>query len=80
MIYAVANFRSSSEGMAEGGCGGIRQLANRHARADRIVALPHCLNTWKAEPQKEKCPFLFRRNLSRANQEKRGTFFFGVAE
>jgi len=25
----------------------------------RIEAPPHCLNTWKAEPQKEKCPFLF---------------------
>ena len=44
-------------------------------------APPHCLNTWKAEHQKEKCPFHFRKKSPRENQKKQGTFFlFGVAE
>src|SRR3990167_6671727 len=35
----------------------------------------------RAEPQKEKCPFHFRKNHPRENQKKQGTFFlFGVAE
>ena len=46
---------------------------------------PHCsatcLNTWRAEPQKEKCPFHFRKNPPPRKSEKQGTFFlFGVAE
>src|SRR3990172_5799991 len=46
---------------------------------------PHCsatcLNTWKAEPQKEKCPFHFQKKLVARKYEKQGTFFlFGVAE
>jgi len=46
---------------------------------------PHCSatcpNTWRAKPQKEKCPFHFRKNHPRENQKKQGTFFlFGVAE
>ena len=46
----------------------------------RIEAPPHCPNTWRAEPQKEKCPFHFRKNHPRENK-KQGTFFlFGVAE
>src|SRR3989304_5758614 len=45
---------------------------------------PHCsatcLNTWKAEPQKEKCPFHFQKKLVARKSEKQGTFFiFGVA-
>ena len=31
----------------------------------RIEAPPHCPNTWRAEPQKEKCPFHFRKNHPR---------------
>src|SRR3989338_1287455 len=47
----------------------------------RIEAPPHCPNTWRAEPQKEKCPFHFRKNHPRENQKKQGTFFlFGFAE
>ena len=47
----------------------------------RIEALPHCLNTWRAKPQKEKCPFHFRKNPPPRKSEKQGTFFlFGVAE
>src|SRR3989338_7361642 len=35
----------------------------------------------RAEPQKEKSPFHFRKNHPRENQKKQGTFFlFGVAE
>ena len=46
---------------------------------------PHCsatcLNTWKAEPQKEKCPFHFRKNPPPRKSKEQGTFFlFGVAE
>ena len=41
---------------------------------------PHCsatcLNTWRAEPQKEKCPFHFRKNWSRANPKSKEHFFF----
>ena len=44
-------------------------------------SLATCPNTWRAEPQKEKCPFHFRKNHPRENQKKQGTFFlFGVAE
>ncbi|OGN25408.1 MAG: hypothetical protein A2925_00025 [Candidatus Yanofskybacteria bacterium RIFCSPLOWO2_01_FULL_44_22] len=47
----------------------------------RIEAPPHCLNIWKAEPQKEKCPFHFQKKSGARKSEKRGTFFlFGVAE
>src|SRR3989344_5633189 len=45
----------------------------------RIEAPPHCPNTWRAEPQKEKCPFLFRRNWSRANPKSGEHFFAGHA-
>src|SRR3989338_6175324 len=41
-----------------------------------IEAQPHCPNTWRAEPQKEKCPFLFQRKLVARKSEKQGTFFF----
>src|SRR3989344_3203500 len=46
---------------------------------------PHCsatcLNTWKAEPQKEKCPSHFQKKSGARKSEKQGTFFlFGVAE
>ena len=41
---------------------------------------PHCsatcLNTWKAEPQKEKCPFHFRKNPPPRNQKSKRHFFF----
>ena len=45
---------------------------------------PHCSatcpNTWRAEPQKEKCPFHFQKKLVARKSEKQGTFFiFGVA-
>ena len=47
----------------------------------RIEAPPHCPNTWRAEPQKEKCPFLFQKKSGARKSEKQGTFFlFGVAE
>src|SRR3989344_8020413 len=39
-------------------------------------APPHCPNTWRAEPQKEKCPFHFRKNQSRANPKSKEHFFF----
>ncbi|OHA75281.1 MAG: hypothetical protein A3A32_03930 [Candidatus Wildermuthbacteria bacterium RIFCSPLOWO2_01_FULL_48_35] len=39
-------------------------------------APPHCPNTWRAEPQKEKCPFLFRKNRARANPKSKEHFFF----
>jgi len=48
--------------------------------SESALAPPHCPNTWRAEPQKEKCPFHFRKNHPRENK-KQGTFFlFGVAE
>ena len=41
----------------------------------------HCPNTWRAEPQKEKCPFHFRKNPPPRKSKEQGTFFlFGVAE
>jgi len=46
----------------------------------RIEAPPHCPNTWRAEPQKEKCPFHFRKIPPRENQKARDIFLFGVAE
>src|SRR3990167_1361182 len=47
----------------------------------RIETPPHCPNTWRAEPQKENCPFHFRKNPPPRKSEKQGTFFlFGVAE
>jgi len=54
----------------------------REARSDGILfAPPHCLNTWKAEHQKEKCPFHFRKKSTPRKSKKQGTFFlFGVAE
>jgi len=47
----------------------------------RIEAPPHCPNTWRAEPQKEKCPFHFKKNPPPRKSKEQGTFFlFGVAE
>src|SRR3989344_6170071 len=40
------------------------------------IEAPHCLNTWRAEPQKEKRPFHFRKNQSRANPKSKEHFFF----
>src|SRR3989338_5026638 len=41
---------------------------------------PHCSatcpNTWRAEPQKEKCPFHFRKIHPRENQKSKEHFFF----
>lgn len=42
----------------------------------RIEAPPHYLNTWKAEPQKEKCPFHFRKNPPPRKSKEQATFFF----
>jgi len=51
------------------------------AKLSPHFAPPHCLNTWKAEPQKEKCPFHFRKNPPPAkNRKARDIFLFGVAE
>ena len=51
------------------------------AKPSPHFAPPHCPNTWRAEPQKEKCPFHFRKNPPPRKSEKQGTFFlFGVAE
>lgn len=51
------------------------------AKPSPHFAPPHCLNTWKAEPQREKCPFHFRKKPPSRKLEKQGTFFlFGVAE
>src|SRR3989344_6011967 len=41
----------------------------------RIEAPPHCPNTWRAEPQKEKCPFHFRKNPSPRKSKEQGRFF-----
>src|SRR3990167_7015717 len=43
---------------------------------------PHCsatcLNTWKAEPPKEKTPFLFKKKFTPPTKKKRrGVFFWG---
>src|SRR3989344_2262731 len=58
-----------SEGMAEGGVWG----EFRHARADRIVAPPPA-RMLGGQNTKEKCPFLFRRNWSRANPKSKEYF------
>src|SRR3989344_8328923 len=43
----------------------------------RIEAPPHCPNTWRAEPKKEKCPFHFRKNPPPAkNKRARNIFSF----
>ena len=42
----------------------------------RIEAPPHYPNTWRAEPQKEKCPFHFRKNPPPRKSKEQGTFFF----
>ena len=39
-------------------------------------APPHCPNTWRAEPQKEKCPFHFRKNHPRKNKKSKEHFSF----
>jgi hypothetical protein len=41
----------------------------------RIEAPPHCPNTWRAEPQKEKCPFHFRKNHPPRKSEKARNIF-----
>src|SRR3989338_2578231 len=41
-----------------------------------IKAPPHCPETSWAEPQKEKCPFHFRKNPPRENQKSKEHFFF----
>src|SRR3989339_1606757 len=45
----------------------------RHARANRIVAPPPA-RILGGQNTKEKCPFLFRRNLSRANPKSKEHF------
>jgi len=45
------------------------------AKPSPHFAPPHCLNTWKAEPQKEKCPFHFRKNPPPRKSKEQGTFF-----
>ncbi|OGZ20903.1 MAG: hypothetical protein A3C48_02935 [Candidatus Nealsonbacteria bacterium RIFCSPHIGHO2_02_FULL_38_75] len=55
--------------MAEGGGG----EEFRHSRADRIVAPPPAQKLL-GQNTKEKCPFLFRRNLSRANPKSKEHF------
>src|SRR3989344_8239328 len=42
----------------------------------RIEAPPHCPNTWRAEPQKEKCPFHFRKKPPPRKSKEQGKFFF----
>ena len=42
----------------------------------RIEAPPHCPNTWRAEPQKEKCPFHFRKNTPAKIKKARNIFSF----
>jgi len=49
---------------------------NSFGKTESALVPPHCPNTWRAEPQKEKCPFLFRRNWSRANPKSKEHFFF----
>ena len=47
------------------------------AKPSPHFAPPHCPNTWKAEPQKEKCPFHFRKKSTPAkNQKSKEHFFF----
>ena len=41
-------------------------------------APPHCPNTWRAEHQKEKCPFHFRKNPPPRNAKSKKHFFFLV--
>ena len=51
------------------------------AKPSQHFAPPHCPETSWAEPQKEKCPFHFRKNLPPRKTKEQGTFFlFGVAE
>ena len=40
-----------------------------------IEAPPHCPNTWRAEPQKEKCPFHFRKKSPPRKSEKARNIF-----
>src|SRR3989338_2099647 len=42
----------------------------------RIEAPPHCPNTWRAEPQKEKSPFHFRKKKPPQKQKKKRKIFF----
>src|SRR3989344_587525 len=63
------------EGVAEGGVWGDF----RHARADRIVAPPPA-RMLGGQNTKEKCPFLFRRNRSRANPKSKELFSWVPAE
>ena len=74
-LAAAKNPVRPSEGMAEGGVWG----EFRHARADRIVAPPPA-RMLGGQNTKEKCPFLFRRNRSRANPKSKEHFSLVSAE
>src|SRR3989338_6008074 len=61
-------------------CTYYAMFSTKYLETKKFEAPPHCPNTWKAEPQKEKCPFHFQKKLVARKSEKQGTFFFGVAE
>ena len=62
-----------SKRKAEGGFGGNSAFPLRN----QIEASPAtCPNTWRAEPQKEKCPFHFKKNPPPRKSKEQGTFFF----
>ena len=46
------------------------------AKPSPHFAPPHCPNTWRAEPQKEKCPFHFRKKSTPAKKQKSKEHFF----
>jgi len=46
------------------------------AKPSPHFAPPHCPNAWRAEHQKEKCPFHFRKNHLRENTKSKELFSF----
>src|SRR3990167_988228 len=50
------------------------------AKPSPHFAPPHCPNTWRAEPPKEKHPFLFQKKFPpRQIRNARSVFSFGVS-
>src|SRR3990167_3455227 len=57
-------------------CTYYAMFSTKYLETKKFEAPPHCPNTWRAEPRKEKCSFLFQKKSGTRKSEKQGTFFF----